>query len=71
MQFAVLMQSLWCCKQILTKSVAQVHVYLPEGTLALREGTKVHIGVHFKKWHYVLLSLKMLESVIFFVPLHL
>ena len=45
MQFAVLMQSLWCCKQILTKSVAQVHVYLPEGTLALREGTKVHIDV--------------------------
>ena len=39
------MQSLWCCKQILTKSVAQVHVYLPEGTLALREGTKVHIDV--------------------------
>ena len=45
MQFAVLMQSLWCCQQILTKSVAQVHVYLPEGTLALREGTKVHIDV--------------------------
>ena len=45
MQFAVLMQSLWCCKQILTKSVAQVHVYLPEGTLALREGTEVHIDV--------------------------
>ena len=39
------MQSLWCCQQILTKSVAQVHVYLPEGTLALREGTKVHIDV--------------------------
>ena len=39
------MQSLWCCKQILTKSVAQVHVYLPEGTLALREGTEVHIDV--------------------------
>ena len=45
MQFAVLMQSLWCCKQILTKSVAQVHVYLTEGTLALREGTEVHIDV--------------------------
>ena len=45
MQFSVLMQSLWCCKQILTKTVAQVHVYLPEGTLALREGTKVHIDV--------------------------
>ena len=39
------MQSLWCCQQILTKSVAQVHVYLPEGTLALREGTEVHIDV--------------------------
>lgn len=39
------MQSLWCCQQILPKSVAQVHVYLPEGTLALREGTKVHINV--------------------------
>ena len=39
------MQSLWCCQQILTKSVAQVHVYLTEGTLALREGTKVHIDV--------------------------
>ena len=45
MQFAVLMQSLWCCQQILTKSVAQVHVYLTEGTLALRKGTKVHIDV--------------------------
>ena len=45
MQFAVLMQSLWCCQQILTKSVAQVHVYLTEGTLALREGTEVHIDV--------------------------
>ena len=45
MQFAVLMQSLWCCKQILTKSVAQVHVYLTEGTLSLRKGTKVHIDV--------------------------
>ena len=45
MQFAVLMQSLWCCKQILTKSVAQVHVYLTEGTLALRKGTEVHIDV--------------------------
>ena len=39
------MQSLWRCQQILTKSVAQVHVYLPKGTLALREGTKVHIDV--------------------------
>ena len=45
MQLSVLMQSLWCCQQILTKSVAQVHVYLPEGTLALREGTEVHIDV--------------------------
>ena len=39
------MQSLWCCQQILTKSVAQVHFYFTEGTLALREGTKVHIDV--------------------------
>ena len=39
------MQSLWCYQQILTKSVAQVHVYLPKGTLALREGMKVHIDV--------------------------
>ena len=39
------MQSLWCCQQILTKPVAQVHVYLTEGTLTLREGTKVHIDV--------------------------
>ena len=39
------MQSLWCCQQILTKSVAQVHVYFPEGTLALREGTKMYIDV--------------------------
>ena len=39
------MQSLWCCQQILTKSVAQVHVYLPEGTLALYEGIEVHIDV--------------------------
>ena len=39
------MQSLWCCQQILPKPVAQVHVYLHEGTLALREGTKVHIDV--------------------------
>ena len=39
------MQSLWCCQQILTKSVAQVHVNLSKGTLALREGTKVHIDV--------------------------
>ena len=45
MQLSVLMQSLWCCQQILTKSVAQVHVNLPKGTLALREGTKVHIDV--------------------------
>ena len=45
MQLSVLMQSLWCCKQILTEPVAQVHIYLPEGTLALREGTKVHIDV--------------------------
>ena len=39
------MQSLWCCKQILTKSVAQVHVYLPKGTLDLYEGIEVHIDV--------------------------
>ena len=39
------MQSLWCCQQILTKSVAQVYVYLPEGTLALYEGIEVHIDV--------------------------
>ena len=39
------MQSLWFCKQILTKSVAQIHVNLSKGTLALREGTKVHIDV--------------------------
>ena len=39
------MQSLWCWQQILTKSVAQVHGYLPKGTLALRECTKVHIDV--------------------------
>ena len=39
------MQSLWCCQQILTKSVAQVHVNLSKGTLALRKGTKVHIDV--------------------------
>ena len=39
------MQHLWCCQQILTKYVAQVHFYLPEGTLALREGTKVHIDM--------------------------
>ena len=45
MQLSVLMQSLWCCKQILTKSVAQVHVNLSKGTLALREGTEVHIDV--------------------------
>ena len=45
MQLSVLMQSLWCCQQILPKSVAQVHVYLLEGTLTLLEGTKVHIDV--------------------------
>ena len=45
MQLSVFMQSLWCCQQILTKSVAQVHVNLPKGTLALREGTEVHIDV--------------------------
>ena len=39
------MQSLWCYQQILTKPVAQVHVYLPEGTLALYEGIEVHIDV--------------------------
>ena len=39
------MQSLRSCQQILTKSVTQVHVYLPESTLALRKGTKVHIDV--------------------------
>ena len=39
------MQSLWFCQKILSESVAQVHVYLPEGTLALREDTKVHIDV--------------------------
>ena len=39
------MQSLWCCQKILSESVAQVHVYLPEGTLALSEDTKVHIDV--------------------------
>ena len=39
------MQSLWCYQQILTKSVAQVHVYLPKGTLALYEGIEVHIDV--------------------------
>ena len=45
MQFSVLMQSLWCSKQILTEFVAQVYVYLPEGTLALCEGAEVHIDV--------------------------
>ena len=45
MQFSVLMQSLWCCKQILTKSVAQVRVYPPEGILALCEGAEMHIDV--------------------------
>ena len=45
MQLSVLMQSLWCCQKIFTESVAQVHVYLPEGTLTLCEGTKVHIDV--------------------------
>ena len=39
------MQSLWCCQQILTKSVAQILVYLPESTLALYEGIEVHIDV--------------------------
>ena len=39
------MQSLWCCQQILTKSVAQVHVYLPKGTLVLREDAERHIDV--------------------------
>ena len=43
--FQPVVLSLWCCQQILTKSVAQVHVYLPKGTLALREGAKVHIDV--------------------------
>ena len=37
----------------------------------LLERRKLKIWVHFKKWRYVLLSLKMLESGIFFVPLHL
>lgn len=45
MQFSVLVQSLWCCQQTLTKSVAQVHVYLPKGTLALCEGAEMHIDV--------------------------
>ena len=39
------MQSLWCYQQILMKSVAQVYVYLPKGTLALYEGIEVHIDV--------------------------
>ena len=39
------MQSLWCCQQILTKSVAQVRVNLSKGTLALRKGTNVYIDV--------------------------
>ena len=39
------MQSLWGCQQILPKPVAQVHGDLPEGTLALRGGTKVHLDV--------------------------
>ena len=39
------MQSLWFCQKILAKSVAQVHVYLSEGTLALYEGIEVHIYV--------------------------
>ena len=43
--FQPVVLSLWCCQQILTKSVAKVHVYLSEGTLALREGAKVHIDV--------------------------
>ena len=45
MQFSVFVQSLRCCQKIFTEPVAQVHVYLPEGTLALREGTEVHIDV--------------------------
>ena len=39
------MQSPWFCQKILAKSVAQVHVYLPEGTLVLYEGIEVHIDV--------------------------
>ena len=39
------MQSLRCCQQILTKSVTQVHVYFPEGTLVLCEDAEVHIDV--------------------------
>ena len=45
MQFLFSAVYLRCCQQILTKSVALVHVYLPKGTLALREGMKVHIDV--------------------------
>ena len=41
MLLSVLMQSLWCCQQILTKSVAQVHIYLPEGTFTLYEGAEL------------------------------
>ena len=39
------MQSLWCYQQILTKSVAQVHVYLPKGALAFHEPLKVLVHV--------------------------
>ena len=45
MQLPVLVQSLRRCQQVLTEFVAQVHVYLPEGTLALREGAEVHIDM--------------------------
>ena len=45
MQFSFFVKSLRSCQQIHTKSVAQVHVYLPKGTLALREGIEVHIDV--------------------------
>ena len=39
------MQSLWCCQQILHELDTEVNGDLSEGTLALREGTKVHIDV--------------------------
>ena len=65
MQFSVLMQSLWCCKQILTKSVAQVHFYFTEGTLALREGTKVHIDVLPLGVHFVCQFLEVGEEISF------
>lgn len=45
------MQSLWCCQQILTKSIAQVHVYLPEGTLDLREVTIAWYRLHRYAWY--------------------